>query len=592
MSDSIQTCPQCDAFILSDTFECPECGHSFDENKSLAARQARDNADLKFAELHDPCPKCGEMVRTGLVRCWSCSAFMRADVEQRYKDLTSSPQPIIFSDIPAAERTEFIPARDQIKSTGDNYGGQVFDAEVNDDDDEFTLQESFASPQTTAAAPQTTADQKSTETPKTPTDGPDQPKQKTPNAAAESKDEAAAAASAQSTPQDMNKTPQPFDVDDLFSIAVQEQREVKQRKRNRLAESRRKRMLIPCSCGAWVRVWEDQSGKAVRCRQCKRPIVIPSIKRKQKSSSKKSAAPAITVEWVDDVHFHIVAPTDLVLKPGSLEKTAEPVDLGFHESGLYAIKFPAEKKKSLFGRADAGEVSQMRTECRAHITKTGGFNELPHGELQHVPADSASLIRLVQPVGKVHESMFAGVPVFGAGRIALFIPVNDASGQQAFCSLALSTFRDVATLLEKFFSVVIPASENGIPSADRHDALSCFYSQVRIDSLKDLEYYQNDPGYVLELVGYRCGGCGIAVTESARAKNKLGGANGKSIAKAKCPKCSGKFGNNPLFKISKSPVTDEAGPEVAAAAKMAETPAASEQDSASPSAAEPPQDSK
>ena len=41
------------------------------------------------------------------------------------------------------------------------------------------------------------------------------------------------------------------------------------------------------------------------------------------------------------------------------------------------------------------------------------------------------------------------------------------------------------------------------------------------------------------------------VSEESRKKEKLGGAAGKGIAKAKCPKCTQKFGEITLFGIRK-----------------------------------------
>ena len=61
---------------------------------------------------------------------------MRKDLEDSYKKMTAEPQPIIFSDIPKAKRTELIPDRDG-PETGGGYGTGIFDAV---DDGEFTLQ--------------------------------------------------------------------------------------------------------------------------------------------------------------------------------------------------------------------------------------------------------------------------------------------------------------------------------------------------------------------------------------------------------------------------------------------------------------------
>ncbi|MEZ6059674.1 MAG: hypothetical protein R3C19_04865 [Planctomycetaceae bacterium] len=581
-SNAIQTCPGCDSFILSDTYECPECGHVFDKSKAAAAtaaKQARDAEKEKFNALHDPCPSCGEMVRTGLVRCWRCNSFMRQDIAERYQKLTSNPQPIIFSDIPAEQRTEFIPPRPGTRSGG-GYGSDVFDAE-DDQDDEFTLQGIGSSDggdrefELDADLHQRSA--KSTaEAAKTPpaarTDGPDQPTKQTPGGATAdsaksdgSKSEGGADAATKTAASE--KAPAGVDADELLGIALKEQKEAQQRRRNRLAEAKRKRILIPCSCGAWVRVTEEQSGRTVRCRQCKKPVLVPEIRKKEKPAvaRKKEAAPEINVDWVEDVHLHVLTPTDLVLKPGSLEKSFEPVDVGFHESGVHIVKLGAAakgKKKSLFGRGSGGDSSaaDQRTEVRAHITKTGGFADVQNAEVMTINAEKATQIRMVQPVSAAHESMFAGVAVFGDGRIAVYLPLDPGESRQAFLSFPLSTFRTFAARLKQTHSVELPAEENGVPAREETETLSCFISQSRVESLKNLSFYQNDPGFQLELSGYKCCACGIAVSEESRAKQKLGGAAGKSIAKAKCPKCSSKFGNLPLYRIVKGAGETEVRP--------------------------------
>ena len=72
--------------------------------------------------------------------------------------------------------------------------------------------------------------------------------------------------------------------------------------------------------------------------------------------------------------------------------------------------------------------------------------------------------------------------------------------------------------------------------------------------LNQLNYYQADPTFTLEVTGWRCAGCKIVVSEAARAEAKLGGANGKGIAKAKCPKCTQKMGNQPLYQLPEKSV--------------------------------------
>ena len=155
--------------------------------------------------------------------------------------------------------------------------------------------------------------------------------------------------------------------------------------------------------------------------------------------------------------------------------------------------------------------------------------------------------------------MFAGVPVFGDGRIAIFLPIPSEDGLQAYCSQGLTTFRKLHEVLKTNFRLELPATENGVPDAERSDSLNCFINQSRVESVRNLSYYRQDPAFELELSGYRCKSCTAVISEEGRKKNKLGGANGKGIAKAKCPKCSGKMGEELLYRIKKSPVADAAG---------------------------------
>jgi len=54
-------------------------------------------------------------------------------------------------------------------------------------------------------------------------------------------------------------------------------------------------------------------------------------------------------------------------------------------------------------------------------------------------------------------------------------------------------------------------------------------------------------------VGWKCQACGLTVSEDGRKKENIGGKAGKSIAKAKCPKCENAFGKNPLYALKQAP---------------------------------------
>jgi hypothetical protein len=88
-----------------------------------------------------------------------------------------------------------------------------------------------------------------------------------------------------------------------------------------------------------------------------------------------------------------------------------------------------------------------------------------------------------------------------------------------------------------------------VPLEDVFTEAKCHYSEQMLKFLENIEYYQADPEFKLKLVGRKCQACGLVVSEDSRKKEKIGGANGKAIAKAKCPKCQQKFGTISLFAL-------------------------------------------
>lgn len=583
MSTTFQTCPGCDSFILSDTASCPQCGHVFDQDRAAAITNAEQAQDLRTQQMYNTCRSCGEQVRDGLVRCWNCNTFVRSDVENRYKELQSTPQPIIYSETDS--RSEYLTPeeRETLKNRV-----SVFDAM---DEGEFTLRASIGGSDTAAGDDDgfelhDSVGQATMPTP-TPAPAPAVPVQPQPAAeqpvtqpTAETPAEQKQAAASQASPAEPaapaeaktkangesrkpsngNARADDMDDDDFVGIALQDERESRKRKRDKIEEARKRRILLPCgSCGSWIRVRQDQGGRTVRCRQCKAPMVVPTMKAKKKKKKSGGRGPSIKLDWLEDLRLHAITPTDVSLKPGSLEKLAEAVDLCFHESGLHLVKY-ATPKKSLFGKSSDGppEVAEQKKLVREHIAKHGKIADLPHAELMSVPTDSLSSVRLVQPVAEAHESMFAGVPVFGEGRIAIYLPVTIDEGKQAFLAMTLSNHRRVARHLKNYFQLELGAEANGVPAKEAFDINVCFLSEVKVEALQNVVYYQNDPEFELEVGGFVCSTCGIVITEESRARKKLGGAAGKGIAKAKCPKCSSKMGDQKAWKITSSPEEESA----------------------------------
>ncbi len=567
MSTVIRSCPGCKSLILSDTDQCPECGHVFYQRRDSLVSATMDVDTLKTASVHEACPHCGELVRSGLVRCWSCNGFMRADIAARYKDLTSNPQRIIYSTIPLADRTDFLPARSDL---ADGSRPVVYDADgfsFDEEPDNGELPEFDLDGPLVAPSPSN----KTVESAKSKSalpDGPDKPQSTTPGGVrpspAKSESTAASGATEAAANADTAASGRPSKAgetvasdDDLFSIAMQEEREVKKRRVTKIAERQKKQMLVPCSCGAWIRVLEDQGGKTVRCRQCKQAVQIPEIRRRSEKKDDKPAVARMNIAWISDVWFHSISPTSLVLKPGSLADKHTEADLAFTDSGLHVVTFgSADKKKKTglsFGAAKKPDIAAQRQQFRDQVVAAGELKSAAGAEVRSISGDRIREIRLVQPILKAQESMFAGVPVFGEGRIAVFLPIDAEEGQQLFCSFALNAWRIMAERLKVLFNFELPAAENGVPESEKSETLSCFVNQSKVEAVKNLTYYQKDSAFELELTGYRCKACSVAISEEGRKKNKLGGTNGAGIAKAKCPKCSQKMGEERLYKIKKSP---------------------------------------
>lgn len=587
MSTVIRSCPGCKSLILSDTDQCPECGHVFYERKkteSSGVAPATPDA-LKSASMQEPCPHCGEMVRSGLVRCWSCNQFMRADVAARYRQLTTNPQPIIYSTISAENRKDFLPARAESQSSeaakivdNDDFKlGSGVDSVEADDFEVGSSVKPVKPPVAPAKSPVVPTPVKQVDVNQV--DGPDKPESTT---KVTGKSKGAETAPEPNPPKVDTAAEAPVNVpapvqansrnkggeDDLLSFAVEEQKEGKKRKNQKNAERLRKQVLVPCTCGAWIRVNEDQAGKTLRCKQCKQPVVVPGLKKKtdkqEKPAAKVEAASVQkTVSWIDDAWFHVLSPAALVLKPGSLTGKHTEVDIAFDNSGLHILTFAGTKKKrSIFSFGGGNKKADhlvRRQQIREQVAKAGNFENLENVEIRKVDGSRSGEVRLVQPVAKVSESMFAGVPVFGEGRIAIFLPIDIDGGKQAFLSFSISGWRVIAEQFKSLFGAELNGTENGIPESDKAETLSCFMNQSRIESLRGLIYYQKDAAYTLELSGHKCKSCGTTISEEARKAAKLGGVKGKGIAKAKCPKCSNKMQAESLYKIAKGPVSGNAG---------------------------------
>jgi hypothetical protein len=176
-------------------------------------------------------------------------------------------------------------------------------------------------------------------------------------------------------------------------------------------------------------------------------------------------------------------------------------------------------------------------------------DDLPVAAKQLFDVSALQKLAIDQPVIYEHESMFVGIPVFGVGRIAVRFPKTEQNEMPRFASFELSRFREFSKILEEMFGIEEFGILHEIPLSDTFTEQTCHYSEEKFRSLEQVEFFQADPSCKLKLVGRKCQGCGLVVSEDSRKKEKIGGVAGRGIAKAKCPKCGKKFGDISLFDL-------------------------------------------
>jgi len=531
MSVSIKNCPNCRTMLFSDTVQCPACRHILDEEGYAKwAAQGQDVLDSQTVERN--CPGCGELVREGLVRCWKCGSFMREEIAEAYREMQSSPQPVIYSSLPS----DFTIS--QPTANAPVVGRESEPSEESDDEYElgarFPVQAKGKAAGKEVPPAEPSADQ----------------------AADEAQDKAKNDADAQPSESDV-----PHSVatggDQLLQVALQEQAEEKKRRRDRRSKRRSgprsvTGLLVFCPNGHRIEVEEKHRGMTGRCPKCKSPFFVPlpppSAETKPESEQEQPQQEGIGKyrRWMNDVHIHTLNPEKLKLKAGSLQSEFQQFDLAFAEDELLAASLTKRK-----GAADAKSKKRLkdREALQETLRQGGGVDKTPVTEQITLTAEQARDIAVVQPARYPHESMFAGIPVFGEGRIAVRLPTGDDPTAAKFASFALSEFREFKRALEELYGVKELGEELDLPLTDTFSEAQCHYSEETLRFLENQEYYEGDPGFDLQLVGRKCQACGLVISEDSRKKEKIGGANGKAIAKAKCPKCGQKFGTISLFTL-------------------------------------------
>ncbi|WP_171189603.1 hypothetical protein [Alienimonas chondri] len=249
-------------------------------------------------------------------------------------------------------------------------------------------------------------------------------------------------------------------------------------------------------------------------------------------------------------------------KADSQAKAFEEADLALSPDTLLVVTVVG--KKGSFGLGGE-KTDAVRGKVREHLAKDEpNLSELPTPHLL-LAGENAGEVAVEYPSDLPHESKFGGEPVFGTGRIALRLPrtggEEDADQppekqKASFVSMTLSQFRRFASAMEEFGFARPYAPDAPIPRTDDAPVHTGHYTDAPVPELARPDLYLADPKLEAVIAGYRCQSCGLIVSEDGRKKEKLGGANGKGLAKAKCPKCGEKFGHEPLYKLADAKASD------------------------------------
>lgn len=566
MSVSIVTCPQCKSLLLSDTAQCPNCHQMLHTHQTVNLSELKTHSEVMGSGPSEiPCPDCGEMVRKELVRCYQCGAFLRKEMAESYQRMRENAPEVTAPTLREVSRT----GRTMPSSSS---GADSSDLAPLADDDDFAL-----GPGITAVAPGQGASSaepakreeetysldapalSASSTPATaPAELPDVPMDDT--APGEKK-------ASTSAPESDIPHSEATAGDLLLDIAKQEESESESRRKQRGKRKPgdlRTGFIIFCPWGHQIEVQEKHRGQMGKCPRCKAAFIVPLARADEKPAEAASAAETAAAapaepagalaagkftRWMKDLHIHPLDPTKLKLKPGSLESAFDTQDLGFGLDGLLLLSLT--KKGGLFGGADK-KKPEVREAVVAHLAAGKPLSELQVAAQRLFGPDTLKQIQVVQPAVYAHESMFAGIPVFGNNRIAVRLPKPPEGNELLFASFWLSEFREFAKQLDEVFGIQGLGEDIGIPMADKLSEHKCHYTETTFQALENPEYHQADPSIKLAIVGRKCENCGLIVSEDGRKKEKLGGADGKGIAKAKCPKCQKKFGSFTFYAVETS----------------------------------------
>ena len=256
-------------------------------------------------------------------------------------------------------------------------------------------------------------------------------------------------------------------------------------------------------------------------------LFLAKCRRRKSDATPEPVLVSKYKRWLPDIRLHTVDPLKLRIKADSLLNECTAVDLGFAETDLLIATLIAGK----FG-ANAKKMAPVRQAMIEHFLKQSPVETLAVAAKKVYTTELLPQFTLAQPTPAGTESLFADIPVFGTNRIAIRIPKMAEDKHTTYLSFCLSEFR---AFVECFGG--IPAGSRGFwsqrgvnVSVDRpiHEEEVPNFSEVPVmRTAVQVNYYEKDPGFKLEISGWKCTACGIVISEKARAEKKFGNANGQ-----------------------------------------------------------------
>ena len=556
---------------MSDTARCPLCQHVVNQDVEEPAGNELDGAVVLSNAMDGiECGDCGELVRRELVRCWRCGAFMRPEIAARYQEMQQSPSPVIYSQVHAGELDDALLLQHSGRQPATQEDDFVLADGVNMSEGDFEVDGEVAED---AEPPSPDPDEI-----KLPSAAEDQGGETDGDDSADGSGEPSV--DAEEVDEDVQH-PIGASGDALLDIAMKEEAESSGRRRRGSATVRRggaratakSGFIVFCPNGHPIEVQERHRGKSGKCPKCQSPFHVPAqnwdpgqatdAKSAGIADDKPPEKETLYGTWLDDVHLHQVNPGSLKLKAGSLAGTFDVVDVGLSSDNILLVKLI--KGGGLFGGGKAKKASDLREAVREHLDDHQATDGITAADCVILGADVIETLSVVQPAPYAHESMFAGIDVFGEGRIAVRLPQDPDSKTLDFLSFSLSEFRRFSEGLDSRFNLSEFGADVGVPLEDLVTVLTCHYNEETSMTVIDkVSFYENDDAFEVTLVGWKCEACGLIVCEDARKKEKIGGKSGKGLGKAVCPKCKRRFGRNPLHSIrgSGDEVASETGTDV------------------------------